>query len=236
MQKSLHVIVPGFGRPYEGIKRAILEHNVKQLRKGPWKVTMEVVVYDDTPLDAEDGVEVVRRPGSWIGNYLYDKKPDAVGRSCDLVAILLDDIVLPEDCPWDALLRCFEEDKLDLVSPSLHLSPWSFMHPSLDKHELRMQTAVELFFYVMTRDAYARYHALLDADNREMWGIDWLLTSHAKLECGVLNRFVVSHVFYRPSEDDAADPRHAKSVKYLADRGTSWTELRRRRVVTRIVR
>lgn len=219
MQRSLFVIIPGFGKPNAGIKNQILAHNVSKIMKSyNWsKIKFRICIYDETPLsmlsDYDDYIEVVRGPGlpgDFIKNHAT---PDDVD-SYDYVLILYDDILLLPSIDIKGMMQLKEFFKLDVVSPSLSLDSqyvYEYMrtHPE-NIYDLKISPCCELFCYFMDRDAYKRYYEHVDpVNNPWLWGLDLIVHYKLKLRIGIMNNMTMKHLFAQTcyKEYPTRDPR-----------------------------
>lgn len=239
---KLLVIVPGFGMPHIETKWGILRENLKSLEVH-FDVNMRVFGYDneiDIPEDIsrDPRIMVHGRLQGVIQDFLIDHAQPATTQPYDYVMLLLDDVIVPDARHWPGLLAAMERHQLDIVSPSLRLPSMTFwphmVHDPRQGNALRVTLMCELFCYLMTPAAYAKYHTLLSHKNPWGWGTDFVLP-YAGLRCGVANVATMDHVFYRPSADDATDTRFRDSVAYLADLGFTWDFLRSRELVREII-
>ena len=229
---AVRVIIPGFGTPYLEKKLEILDKNaeiLQRLLRPHLSIHIDIFNYTPSTLHLESRTSLaafrVREhvgPG-FLGQFLYrHAKPR---RGDGLVIVLLDDVELHKDTDWTRLLyHLYRSDaKWDLLSPSLtRQSKYSYelmrCPPTKPRMLIRESNFVELFAYIMTGRAYARYHSLLDHRSCRMWGVD-LLMSSINLKMGIVDAYPMRHYFAgTPYGPDAPDP-YAELERIEKERG-----------------
>lgn len=232
---SLFVCMPGFGAPKTDIKWGVLRHNLGILRSTRlWnKIDVMVGTYDDTvicPEDLKEHVTVNYLPKGIIADFMLQfARPDDV-MMYDNVIIVLDDVILNGTVDtWATMLKTMETFKIDIGSPAMksgHMTHWGHMVQDSNTDQARIVDMLECFCYVFrTTSSYHRYFDLLDPENRNIWGIDWILRRDGKLVSAIFDNMVMEHIFFNPSNDDVTDQRYRDAIKYLEKRGYDWSSL-----------
>jgi hypothetical protein len=238
-ERRLFVCVPGFGPPRTEIKWGVLRHNLRVLRNANIWGDIDIVVcsYDPSvtlPKDLEGSVELACIPSGIVAEFIIKYAPPQRVMLYDNVMILLDDVALDETSPegdWKTILNTMDSHDIHLASPALRSPTMTFWKHMVqdDQKQVRVTNVLECFCYLFKTPAcYTRYYALLDMDNKMIWGVDWILSQEGKLTCAVFDNLSMDHLFFSPSKDDATDERYHDAVRYLRARGYDWHQMRAR--------
>lgn len=182
-----HLIIPGFGVPYQQEKRTFLIHNLAIIRTTlPVTTLLKVYVFnysfDSVSLDLPAlpvGIEIteVKEKGI-VGQFIFRHMHPSKIRPEDTLMILLDDVTLHPEMNMSEFLSGLET--YDIISPSLsHDSALShgFMLQQVENaHKLAQEcNFIELFSYTMKGTTFEKYYNLFDKNTAWCWGIDLCL-------------------------------------------------------------
>lgn len=196
---SLLIVVPGFGQPELEMKTNLLKQNLDIITKN-FKNTInlrlfnymcEPVIFSYTGINVTEHIEK-----GILGEKIYKYlKPDSFTE--DYVLILLDDVKLTEEVNINTLLQYQRLYSIDIISPGVYAASHAHMEPQ-DKPTIRKVEILELFFYLMNRDSYAKYHSLYDENTRWTWGIDACLAKKG-LTSGIVDNMKIHHLLSQVS-------------------------------------
>ena len=228
------IILPGFGDPYWDDKIAILRKNLEVFNSYNWDYTIQIQHYSldkQFPPEIKNNprIKIISEKGILARNIHVHASVNKV-KKYDYIMLLLDDVELVSPIDWGNIIATMKSHDLDVVSPCFpsQMSYWDFMvhDPSDPQLMLRVVSKCELFCYLMTLDAYKRYFEFIDPMNPWMWGMDFMLRSHMKLNVGILNQVFMIHHYPRlqDTHDAAHDPRKDLMI-YLEKYGINWDEL-----------
>ena len=177
---KLLMIVPGFGNPID-TNGKLLMNNLRLLSQTRQNIDIDVKIYCfveaniviQTPLDGIK-IEIFYETGV-IGEFLYRHIQPSVVKEYDYVIISMDDMeLMPEFNLFD-----FISDKRvdwEIISPCL-TNDSVYTHEHMlkgSKTGLAFHENLELFFYIMTKDAYIHYFDVFinDPNINWLWGVD----------------------------------------------------------------
>ena len=204
MKMTMLIIIPGFGSPHENEKTTIIKKNIKLLERYD-PIEIWIFQYNLFHMSFFDhpNVKVFKREGH-IGHAIFSCKPSYLKRF-KYIGILLDDVELCDHFDIHDYVRMLDESKCDIIQPAYHPSKnyTSFPHQYLrNPHnaEYRKTNFLELFFYLMTSDAYRRYHQLILPRTKYMWGIDYILF-HKGFSLAITDKYHFLHHFVGNNDD-----------------------------------
>lgn len=206
---SLLYVVPGFGPPQLDLKRHILSANVRQVQSTTLRHVDVWVFNYGTESCGSDCKEIFRE--GYPGTFLYEGLTPSNIAEFDYVAVVLDDVELGADFDTDRIIHNLDRHGLDILSPMLSpqsRAPWRYMVQPADPSEevIRAVSAIELFCYVFSREAYEKYHALLDGQSAWLWGMEFALHLQG-FKMGMLEAVSMTHhLSGGASVPDSPDP------------------------------
>ena len=218
---SLLIVVPGFGQPELEMKTNLLKHNLDIITKNfkntinlrlfnymyePFNFTSKSVNFTYPGINVIEYVEK-----GLLGEKIYKYvKPESVTE--EYVLILLDDVKLTDEVNINTLLQYQHLYGIDIISPGVYNASHAYMEP-LDKPCIRKVETLELFFYLMTRDSYVKYHSLYDNNTRWAWGIDACLVKKG-LTSGIVDNMKLHHLLSKVSYGEKGLKEAQHEMKY----------------------
>lgn len=204
---KLLVVVTGFGPPHQKFKLSLFLHNIGILRKS-WngEINVKVFNYSDEKINItrlyDVNIEQILEKDI-IGQYLYKYlNPDCV-KDYDYIMLILDDIELDLNFNLDKLIKIYEKEEFNILSPCLSKDSQfnrEFMLENDEKYgdKIRIVNFIEYFCYLMNIENYKVYYDLLDKNCFWLWGIDTCLDKYFS-KLGIMNNMKIKHWIKRAS-------------------------------------
>lgn len=209
---TLFLIVSGYGKPHDAVKRQILRHNLERItRTHTWsRIDLHVCVYDDSDviLDANadaDGIvhlHIHREPGL-PGTFLKRfARPEDVA-TYDHVLVIMDDVQLMPNVDLSKMIHLKQFFGMDIVSPTMTLDSqcvWAYMltNANIPSNTMIVSPTCEFFCYLTDPKAWAIYYEHIDAENNPwLWGLDLILYDKIGLKVGMINNMCFKHFYHK---------------------------------------
>jgi len=144
--------------------------------------------------------QILRLPGTQWGHFLQFVPPALVSPSYNHVAILLDDIFLPEDGPSPihvpTLLKHMKDYNLQSISPGVRGDHHGWMDP-LGQREyqncLMNVQAIEIYFQIFTAEGWECFYHLMHYSGGKGWCYDVCFKNVCGASLGIDYRMVAYH-------------------------------------------
>jgi len=211
---SLLIVVPGFGQPELEMKTKLLKQNLDIITKNfKNTINLRLFNYMCEPVNfSYTGINVIEHvEKGLLGEKIYKYvKPESFTE--DYVLILLDDVKLTEEVNINTLLQYQRLFSIDIISPGVCAASHAYMEP-LNKPAIRKVEMLELFFYLMNRDSYVKYHSLYDENTRWTWGIDACVAKKG-LTSGIVDNMKIHHILSKVSYGKTGLSDASREMKY----------------------
>lgn len=199
---KLLVTIPGIGDNHFQEKKMFLKKNIDIIKRTfSGEVDFLLFNYSDNDFsnfDYLENIKIVKKSGI-IGQFIFnDLKSDNL-KDYDYVILMLDDIELSDNFNIDKMIKIYNDNSLDILSPSLtkdsKFSHKGFMlENDLFRGYLRIVNFCEYFFYIMNIKSYNKYWNLFDEKTYWLWGIDLCLDKQ-EFKMGIFNDFKIKHYY-----------------------------------------
>jgi hypothetical protein len=209
----LIVTIPGIGNNHFEEKKVFLKKNIDIIKKTfSGDIDFLLFNYSNNDFsDFESSIKIIKESGI-IGQFIFNKlKPDSL-EEYDYIILMLDDIELSDNFNIDEMIKIYDYNKLDILSPSLTKDS-KFSHNGFmledEKFEgcLRIVNFCEYFFYLMNIKSYQKYYKLFDKKTYWLWGIDLCLDKQG-FKMGILNNFKIKHYYISESYNSTLPNPH----------------------------
>lgn len=169
------LVYPGFGESNLIEKQRFLISNLSRIKT---RNQLDVMIFShsDTELDLLKDVPnlTIKYEKGIIGEFLYRYiTPEFVDKYSNII-ISMDDVELLDDVDIDHYIS----KNIDIISPCLS-NDSKYTHEFMlrgNKSTVEKTHALELFFYVMSKEAYKKYYSIfLDENVSWLWYIDCVL-------------------------------------------------------------
>lgn len=199
---KLLVTIPGIGDNHFEDKKIFLKNNI-DIIKNTFSGNVDFLLFNYSNNDFTDfeGVKVIKEKGI-IGQYIFKYLNPKELTDYDYIILMLDDILLSDSFNIDYLIKVYQENDLNIISPSLTKDSkfsYEFMVENYEyKDSLRIVNFCEYFFYLMDIKSYNRYWNLFDDKTYWLWGIDLCLDKKG-FRMGILNDYNIKHFYISES-------------------------------------
>lgn len=209
---KLLVTIPGIGDNHFEEKKIILKNNINIIKKTfSGDIDFLLFNYSNNDFSIFENVKVIKEKGI-IGQFIFNKlKPDSL-KEYDYIILMLDDIELSDNFNIDEMINIYNDNNLDILSPSLTKDS-KFSHNGFmlenEKFEgkLRIVNFCEYFLYIMSIESYTRYWNLFDEKTYWLWGIDLCLDKQG-FKMGIINDFKIKHYYISESYNSSLPNPH----------------------------
>jgi hypothetical protein len=219
--KRLLLCVPGFGLPKLPEKLAMLQKNLALIhasKPATLHITLKMFFYsvkdykpewfEDLPGIDEHDIQV---EAGVIGQFIYKYVTPDVVNEYDYILFIMDDILLPDNFDISQFMTIYENNGLDILSPSLNTASARVVHKIMKNDPenvkkntpLRVTTFCEFFCYLMSKASYTKYYAFLDERSKWLWGVDVVLYSNG-MTMGILDLYAMRHTYLGGSNGSEA--------------------------------
>jgi hypothetical protein len=219
--KRLLLCIPGFGLPKLDQKLAMLKSNlalIQATKPDSLHINLKMFFYSVKEYTAEwfedlPGIDHkdIQVEAGVIGQFMYKYvTPDSVSEY-DYIMFLMDDILLPDNFDISQFITIYDNNGLDIISPSLSTASARVVHKIMKNvpenvkknTPLRVTTFCEFFCYLMTKESYTKYYAFLDERSKWLWGVDVVLYTNG-MTMGILDSYAMRHTFLGGSNSSEA--------------------------------
>lgn len=203
---KLLLTIPGIGDNHFEEKKNFLRKNIGII-KNTFSGEIDFLFFNYSNNDFSDfenleNIKIIKESGI-IGQFIFNKlKPDGL-KDYDYIILMIDDIELSENINIDEMIKIYNDNHLDILSPSLTIDS-KFSHKGFMlendnfKDKIRITNFCEYFFYLMDFNSYEKYWNLFDEKTYWLWGIDLCLDKQG-FKMGIINDYKIKHYYISES-------------------------------------
>jgi hypothetical protein len=203
---KLLVTIPGIGDKHFKEKKVFLRKNINIIKK-TYSGHVDFLLFNYSNNDFNDfndfeNFNVIKESGV-IGQFIFRNLNPEFLKEYDYIILMLDDIELSDNFNIDEMIKLYNDNNLDILSPSLtkdsKYSHHGFMlEKDIFKGKLRIVNFCEYFLYLMNIKSYNNYFNLFDEKTYWLWGIDMCLYNQG-FRMGIINDYKIKHYYISES-------------------------------------
>jgi len=211
MVKFLYYLA-AFGEPNISIKYDVLIHNINYIHENiKTNFDLFVNVYDKTYFENIINTsnftylnEIIINKQKGILSELWINNPYHKNfKKYDYIFFILDDVKI-EKIDILSLINIKLNNKIDVISPRVKKSTWSYMKGGGGiRNSISITSRLEIFCLLLTYFDFIKFISMNDIQNSNIWGVDYMFP-HYKLKTAICNKFTVEHVLKSNSDHAAA--------------------------------
>jgi hypothetical protein len=203
---KLLVTIPGIGDNHFEEKKIFLKKNIDIIKR-TFSGEIDFLLFNYSNNDFSyfeylRNLKIIKESGI-IGQFIFNKLKPSDLKDYDYIILMLDDIELSDNFNIDEMIKIYNDNNLNILSPSLTKDS-KFSHNGFMLENERFESALrivnfcEYFLYIMNMESYTRYWSLFDEKTYWLWGIDFCLYKQG-FKMGIVNDFKIKHYYISES-------------------------------------